>query len=230
MKNLEKEKQELEQRLKEINQELEKPKLEIDKWYVLENSNGYKWVINFQGDINDNNYGFWDNEWRTDLNLNEACGFKRRPATHEEVEQALTKEAEKRYKSGDKIKCLADNVTELIEPERRLYLENNELWCETKERHFIVFKDGKWAEIIEEPKVFINGFEMEMPSVNRIKFGCAIFCRHHVQELNEKIKIFNSGVIDEDYLDMNRKIKSIKLDSGVEITIDQLKQIVNQSK
>ena len=71
---------------------------------------------------------------------------------------------------------------------------------------------------------------MEMPSVNRIKFGCAIFCRHHIQELNEKIKLFNSGVIEDDYLDMNRKIKSITLDSGVEITVKQLEEIVKNIK
>ena len=97
--------------------------------------------------------------------------------------------------------------------------ENNELTDEN-DKGWTIYRDGKWAEIIEEPKVLINGYEMKQDG-DIISFGCAKFDIHQLQRWEY--------FINREYKS-NRKIKSIKLDSGIEITVKQLKEIVDNSK
>jgi len=231
IKDLEKEKQELEQRLKQINQELEKPKFEIGKWYAMHIDNKTIGVINFQGDLKNKNYGFWRDKWRTDLILDEGYGFKVRPATHEEVEKALIKQWEKENKPFD-------NYT----------WHSPDGWGGWKNRLYglnkggdtvKLFDNGKWAKIIEEPKVILNGYEMQQDG-EYIIFGCAKFHRFYLNQLFKWCKTgsltwsvddqgnpFGATQMSKKEYPEVRRIKSITLDSGVEITIDEFEQIVD---
>ena len=143
-----------------------------------------------------------------------------RKAKDEEVEAALIKEAKRR---GLKDGVIAKNlwVTDDNYAIKGYYynIRENVLYG-AKEScgGSAIFKDGKWAEIIEQPKVTINGYDMEVDG-NEVKFGCAKFRKHQITDIYRNIFSFNS------HSKSNRKITSIKLDSGVEITLEQLKQI-----
>jgi polyhydroxyalkanoate synthesis regulator phasin len=84
------------------------------------------------------------------------------------------------------------------------------------------------AELKKElkPKVIINGIEMKQDG-DVVSFGCAMFEIKQLRELLDAVNCWNSWVIDGD---MNRKIKSITLDSDVTITVEQLRQIVDNLK
>lgn len=55
-----------------------------------------------------------------------------------------------------------------------------------------------------------------------VKFGCYKFSESTLRQLNLSVLSFKS------LLNSNREIKSITLDSGVEITVEQLEQVVNE--
>jgi len=219
IKDLEEEKQELEQRLKQINQELEKPKFEIGKWYAMHRDNKTRGVINFQGDLKNKNYGFWDDYWSVSFSLEEGYGIEVRPATHEEVEKALIKEAKKRYE-----KCIGINYIDTGGSSDAYYLDGfmfnskeNVLFGTGEGEDFsdVIFQNGKWAEIIEEPKVIVNGYEMQQDG-DKIIFGCMEFTASRVQSLYKQCKVLGvSEVIVKDECARHH------------VTIDQLQQIVD---
>lgn len=136
------------------------------------------------------------------------------PATNEEVEQALS-----RYYGS------------------RLYYrpEYNDAW--TQPNGFggrRVFKKGKWAEIIKD-KVIINGYEMQVDG-DIVSFGCAKFNKEWFKVLKDHINDLGIGSYQDrfdrtnmrNWTHTNRAIKSITLDSGVELTIEDLEKIVKK--
>jgi len=216
MNKLEKEKQELEQRLKQINQELEKPK---NGWY----NNGVGYLLYYDFD-SDNCYGFYDEVW---IEGTEATSMftksMDKTATHEEVEKAFIKEAEKRgYKEGAKTSCLRSCTQGIIDDNIKHSIfvqEFNTLEISFSGRvNGIIFKEGKWAEIIEEPKVIINGYEMKQEG-NKIIFGCMSFTTSRVQSLYKHCEVLG--------------ISSVSIDENQcthIISLNQLKQIVDNIK
>jgi hypothetical protein len=90
-----------------------------------------------------------------------------------------------------------------------------------------------WFEpIYKEEKTLpkINGYEGKLEKTMQLEgdlivYGCAKFSTYWIEELYkafEKIELFSKN--------NTRKLKSIKLDSGVEITIEQIKQIYEYIK
>ena len=78
----------------------------------------------------------------------------------------------------------------------------------------ILYKDGKWAEIVKNELPEINGHEGKIDG-DEVIYGCAKF----------DIKFFK--LIQEGHCYSNvRDIKSITLDSGVIITMKQIEQII----
>jgi len=164
MKNIE---TKIEELRKEFNSKLDdilKPKFEVGKWYKLtENYAGtlkkgevYQ-MINFQADskiciildhvafgINGRNY---------------LAPYKDMliEATPKEVEEALIKEAEKRYKIGDKIKSLDNYDFHIIggfefdfyQTENDMTIVSDESEWNEKPSNPTIFKNGKWAEIVK---------------------------------------------------------------------------------
>jgi len=145
------------------------PTLEVNKWYRHETG----CLVNYQGGIY--GYGFNHNmNWRDGSALTGVAGayfFNEtnygkndwQEATHEEVETALIAEAKKRgFKEG----VVANNVNLHKEPHNRNYCfesgyhfsynkkENALEWfLSTNEGYWKLFKDGKWATIIEDTQL-----------------------------------------------------------------------------
>ena len=206
--------------------ENEKPEFEVGKWYKLD-TNDDEWVKLivcctevFEDKISGygiSSIGDWssENHW---FNKNS----KTRPATNEEVEAALIAEAKKRgFKEGVKVSRDWCKKKQQTIKENKIHYDTavNALCFTGRE----VFRNGQWAEIIEEPKVIINGYEMKQDG-DIISFGCASLLNCQVEKILEQIGEFNS------YGQVNRTIKSITLDSGVEITVKQLKEICDNIK
>lgn len=220
------------QLLRDKEKEEKKPELEVGRWYKDTRDN-YKDVVCVQSIEKKHikGFGFVWGTWK-----DETASFKSAltPATDSEVKQALIKEAKKRgFKEG--VKCLfgtAKDDRELTTSE--FYYVDGMLAVKYKESTYkmgdIIFKDGKWAEIIEDKKPVINGYTMEIVKEdggNRVKFGCAGFLDKQLIRLYKAIT--DSGVCGFNTYELysNRKVQSITLSSDVTITIDQLKEVVD---
>ncbi len=207
---------------------LEEPKLEVGKWYY--SSSTRDTVLTCHQRIDDDGtmegYGFFCGKWEE-----EAWHYNNvRPATPQEVETALIAEAKKR---GFIHECLfneiADQANGGIDQNHGkvggafdmvdgvFYTYGYGRWC--------IFKDGKWATIIEDKPPVVNGYDMEIKD-GLVKFGCAVLFRSGLIELNEVIQLSEDSFNSESAI-QNRKIKSITLDSDVTISVDQLKEIVD---
>ena len=145
-------------------------------------------------------------------------------ATTEEVETALIEEAKRRgFKEGVMFYyCNRGSKGIIGEYVDETYFYDNQL----RFKGSTIFENGKWAEIITEPKVVVNGYEMEQED-GCVKFGCAKLSIPLIKYVVEHVNDFNKV---NKYSCHNRKIKSITLDSGVQITVEQLKEICDNIK
>lgn len=229
IQKLEKAVLDIQEKIKELKNE--KPEFEVGKWYIGCNNFPFfitehkkdEWVYCYGFDLD----GDWFDENQYSNRSQTSISNIKRPATNEEVEAALISEAKKRgFKKGVKFDCLLNHNDVFF----------SDFWCTSKPSvglwaygqktyNGVFFKDGQWAEIIEEPKVIINGYEMEQDG-DIISFGCAKFSKF---QLNSYIEFFKRDA-QAWGVRSNRTIKSITLDSGVEITIEQLEQIVKNLK
>jgi hypothetical protein len=151
----------LQKTLNEWFPELFEVKLEAGKWYNIDRSkeikDDYKALVFFKGETK-KAYGFdhggvYCNDYgsqSTWSNLN----YKITPATESEVKEALINEAIKKYKEGQTLKGVSTGTFKKIDirikdsEEFHYYFNRNELYvC-----GFQIFDNGKWAEIIKEPK------------------------------------------------------------------------------
>jgi len=162
-------KQEIVQRLGEIKQEKkqlkkqlkELPSLEVGKWYITDANHKFV-IIEKIDNVWAVCYGFttgdswYENGNRCVLNND----FGARLMTNKEVETALIKEAKKRgFKEGVNIKGMITGNRSLLK-KGVLFLDHLE-WLRMGVHNSyapVIFKNGKWAEIIEEPKtITLNG-------------------------------------------------------------------------
>ena len=237
MKN-EKEIKKLEKAVEDINKRIdklkeEKHRFEVGKWY--------KWGEFFiyvtslpNGKLK--GYGLDEGEWFDNRNDSTYWGFDIDAnfilADQETVEAALIAEAKKRgFKKGVKFKrksAIHVGYTEGIIGCSHGFQNTYKSHIKTLEfGGCYIFQNGQWAEIIEEPKVVINGYEMKQEG-DIVSFGCAKFDKSFIKDAQDSIRILNDA---ENYGDkQNRNIKSITLDSGVEMTVKQLKEIVGNLK
>ena len=142
--------------LKQLKKQLEElPKLEVGKWYKYNNG-----IFNYQG-LSTLIRGYGVDSLGNWLEL---CNLGDSPeqwilATPQEVEEALIKEAKKRgFKKGVRFNSVAQgntsgdsnvkgsNVIECADGVNRVRCNG---WT--------IYYKGKWATIIEQPKVTING-------------------------------------------------------------------------
>ena len=137
------------------------PKFEIEKWYKSE----YTDAMLFQFE-NGRGYGVDDNEWRSNdpmHNNNKAWT----EASKKEVEKMLIKEAKRRgFKEGVKFKSVNGHPFTLDE----CWFSDLDSYTMWSSGCGIIFKNGKWAEIIEN-KLKINGKEVKIEK-DRITIGC----------------------------------------------------------
>lgn len=125
--------------------------LEIGRWYKAQYGDAIFKITGIDGE-KIKAYGFdykkqWVNEKNNFGNISNAM----QPATKQEVEQALFAEAEKIYKKGDYVKSLFSPYEDFINGTFDISFDG-QIWANGKDFSIKVFKDGQWAEIIEEPK------------------------------------------------------------------------------
>lgn len=205
---------------------LKEPKFETGKWYLSNcgNQNALIYCESITSIGEAIGYGInYGGDWSTGIH-----GYPESSqlATNSEVQAALIKEAKKRgFKQG--VTFSGTNIDkEYYSSEVAVY--GNIKWAHKGEwlaigkgdNEWIIFKDGKWATIVEN-KLTINGYVMETED-NMVIFGCARFHRDFFTRL---LSVYE---VDSAWRDMNRNIKSITLDSGVTITVDELTKIVKQ--
>jgi len=138
-----------------------KEEFEVGKWYkhTANNHEGLVFCVNknkYVGGYGFNSSGFWEDcisfskDWLT-------------PATDKEFETALIKEAKKRgFKEG--VKFLSARDGDIRTATNEFYsFDNWNKYTTLQLDTAWIFKGGKWATIIEEPKVK----EMTMQEVNK---------------------------------------------------------------
>jgi len=161
LEQLQKEHQELGNRIQELKDSLNKPKgLEIGRWYRHTYKGRCGPIINYQG--GKSGYGFDGNlNWRY---LSDGWNFCSYPeywslATEQEVKDALIKEAERRgYKEGVEIKHPLYRTVGFLDNDITGFKNNcfTEFWYKGS----IVMKDGKWATIIKDDVISIGGYKV----------------------------------------------------------------------
>ena len=146
-----------------------KAKIEIGKWQNIETVQGFKF-IHFVTEIEDETilgYGF-----NFELNIyynNSVCILDEiksiSDATPEEVETALVNEAKRRgFKEGVKcISLLSPDGEEILKSD--FQFQSNNLWIDSNEYKCCIFKNGKWATIINEP----NEKELLIEKANKVE-------------------------------------------------------------
>lgn len=195
MTELEKLKQQLNEISEKVKQ-LENPKFEVGKWYkrphnkallFATNDNGNGWYSGYGFDI----YGKWmesgSPQWTLDREI---------PATDKEVEEALIKEAERRgFKKGVRINnsslkgcCLYDDA---IDGDGFKYYSKNSSFSYKNALtfgYFVVFIDGKWAEIIKDEPIKVGGVDCVVDSCG------AWFDKNQYswEEINSLVKVFKN--------------------------------------
>jgi len=134
-------------------QESVMPEFKKGVWYKYIDDLDYGGLVNYQE--GGSGYGFWDNEWDNTWSISSREHWIE--ATKEEIKEALTKEFHKRYKKGDKVECLSNyNPKETLSGEIKKYDEGKDtlhgLNTNRIYRLTWIYKQGKWAEIVEEKK------------------------------------------------------------------------------
>ena len=133
-----------------------KEEFEVGKWYK-----GSSDIIGFY-ESRYGNYGIgYKGEWSNDVTMDDFIFWT--PATDKEVETALIKEAKKLIVKGV-VKCLHEctNISSIYDVEDFNW-DGRCLRVDTEDGCCCIFDKGKWATIIEEPKVK----EMTMQEVNK---------------------------------------------------------------
>ena len=144
----------IKEKLNEMFPKAFKEEMEVGTWYKGTTDNNF--LICYQGNGSDN-YGFWqDQTYRNNISFGDYWVDECREATAEEIESALINKAKKKgYKKGVKSKCLISDRDAILSSVP--YYSGDRILAHTKDlvsEFMILFKDGKWAEIIpEETKV-----------------------------------------------------------------------------
>lgn len=207
----------LEAELQKLKNEV-KPKFEVGKWYKLKESTGNA-IACYQGIKS--GFGISGEMWFNNDNWtfpDEPENWI--PATHQEVEEALIKEAKKRgFKEGVRFKSNTPNV----------YGDTNHTMTDYVKFDFTenglfsgkgwIFKDGVWAEIVKDEPIKIGGYSVvikkssfEKDSHNdSFEIGCKQMFRHQIQTIY--------------YIMKNNNFKKVSFD-GVETDIETINKIL----
>lgn len=139
-----------------------KKEFEVGKWYKY--SNGLFCISEIKR-VGLRGYGFYAEDWRKYdyMQKNSIYGMQLTEATHQEVETALIKEAKKRgFKEGVEHSCCNEGSKYICKGVLMIGWGSREGAIYFNKSDGLIFADGKWATIIEEPKVK----EMTMSEVN----------------------------------------------------------------
>ena len=133
--------------LKEFIPEAFKNELKFGKWYISE-----RYLVYYLGNYKCNCIGLRDGKWIENVYHSLSSHLKNyRLATEEEVREALIKEAKKRgYKKGVKCKFGAVEHIRTLKTNEFKFVKNELVILDSKGFGDVIFKNGKWAEIVIE--------------------------------------------------------------------------------
>jgi len=189
---MQKEIENLENKVKDIQKELEslkslavdKPKFEVGKWY--KSSNG---LSCFKG--GEFGYGFIDGKWFDNITMLIFSNWTL--ATESEVSEHLIEEAKRRgFKDKLELKVdfspyIGDQFKDYMKCGDFQYLqEYDTLSCGGR----IIFKKGKWAEIVKEEKILIGGkYEVKF-EVNAVVINNVYYHKDYLLKVKEVLNTF----------------------------------------
>lgn len=198
--------------------------LEKGKWY----KNSYNSLFNYQGsnDMGALGWGFlFGYDWSPHNPQDNSYWGKIkdcRPATKEEVQAALIKEAEKRgFKIGvpfERIRAVnskGELGASFIGSIKNLtyFPSEDKLLC--ADTFGIVYCKGQWAKIIREPEVTIAGYKVEY-NKDLCRVGCQTFSREDIGSLLGCMNAMN--------------IESVIHTKGGEVKKEQIQKILDNWK
>ncbi len=175
--------------IEELKASLIKPQFEVGKWYYKDQDDG-SLVARFKKMDGSSFYGDWVFiKGRTDSNWSEYANTfndNMRLATEEEIKTALVAEAQRRgFKEGVRFDSLERNIQNSKVSTTWYYYLGDDLLSTGQG---IIYSKGKWAEIIESPKLTFGGHEVTIE-------GNKITCKDVVGSYEELKKIYDWFII-----------------------------------
>lgn len=211
---------EINKRIEALEAELQKlknevtPKFEVGKWYKTNCLGGSIFYLT-ESPVEDcyvSGYGFENGDW---CDLSEHYWtleqkYKPTLATHQEVKEALIKEAKKRgFKEGVRINHSIEGKGHRALIFNDLSYHSGYNWlCDGWGN--VVFKDGVWTEIIKDEPIKIGGYSVEKMGES-YRVGCKRF------EITD--------FIDAKRLIEKAGVKSLRFES-IEINIETINKIL----
>lgn len=188
---LQKELNDLKDKLSDIEKRINQPQFEVGKWYK---STVYKDTFLVYND-DKKTYGFWDGKWGGTLFFTKEGNIAPNtiPATESEIKEALIKEAERRgFKGGVKLKRLPFCSTEVDIATVNYWEYDINISQDIYERLSLngtgVYQDGQWAEIITEPSIKIGEYEVKFNGKESITVGRQTISKETIQTILDKLK------------------------------------------
>jgi hypothetical protein len=192
--------------LREIEELKNKPKFEVGKWYKLTRDYGILkkdmvfMYVRRQDD--DNKYPFVIVNHQMFSEVSDGGKNYLAPnkdqlieATNEEVQTALIKEAKKRgFKEGVRFELIKGRIgvindTRIIDYEFRYIHQENELVIQMLGASYTIFKNGKWATIIDTP-LTINGKTVTIGK-EFVSIGCKTLEHKAFKQFVSDLTFFN---------------------------------------
>jgi hypothetical protein len=206
----------------ELLKEFSENKFEVGKWYK-----DFEGRILFIEGLNDDStvtgYGFAQNKiwynsskWYMDF-LKKIKEYNITPATDKEVEEALTNEFYKKNgrKSRYNVKSINSGNVFILMNTFRFDAKINTLWMRAIGGGILeVFKDGKWAEIVDD-KIMIGGYEVKKLESNGINELYRIGCKTIDYATLKRIEV----------LMLNNSFKTVAFD-GIETDLETIEKIL----
>jgi hypothetical protein len=166
--------------LKESAQEPKEGKLQAGKWYKSTSNSNFLVFLSEHEELDKNKgYGFngagsW-NEWTGEGDLGYFGLSKCVLATEQEVKEALINYAGLRYKDAAKLGTPTLESSTFIKDDIFGYeycSTSKTLWAKCQGISYVIFREGKWAEIIPEEQIDWNKPQL----VEGKNTGVIIFC------------------------------------------------------
>ena len=197
----------LQEQLDNLKAELDKPEFEVGDWVIATarggNNSVHDWY-DFKNAIV--RYGDIDRVSDVDGSVLKVFGTAYRAgyvrkATPTEIETALIKEAEKRgFKKGVKYKGASCNWTEYIHGSLEYFKDGDVLTDGYGES---VYKQGKWAEIVEDKVKFFD-WDVEQIEVSTLeddlpayRIGCEVFYVDFLIQLKDALEYMPNKTVEE---------------------------------
>ncbi len=128
-----------------------------------------------------------------------------RLATDEEIKRILTKVAEIKYPIGTRIK--PENLNKMMGSPRSVKVTKSDfhfainpyqMWVSSEQWNSIIYKNGKWAEIVEDSKLVINGYEVVKINDYTVKIGCQQLYKLNINDMKHLLDKFGGTYVYKD--------------------------------